>query len=112
MPQEPVAASQEVVSTDAGAGKPPEISAPMLDVHPPHEPINTWKGFALHIATIVIGLFIAVTLEQTVEYIHHRHEVREAREALAAEHEENIRRYHHLYPGQICLARASAIASH
>jgi hypothetical protein len=66
----------------------------MLDVHAPHEPINTWKGFVLHIATIVIGLLIAVGLEQTVEYFNHRHEVREAREALAAEHEENIRRYH------------------
>jgi hypothetical protein len=66
----------------------------MLDVHAPHEPINTWKGFTLHIATIVIGLLIAVGLEQTVEYFHHRHDIREAREALAAEHEENIRRYH------------------
>ena len=66
----------------------------MLDVHPPHEPINSWKGFSLHISTIVIGLLIAVGLEQTVEYFHHRHEIREAREALAAEHEENIRRYH------------------
>jgi len=65
----------------------------MLDVHAPHEPINSWKGFVLHIATIVIGLLIAVGLEQTVEYFHHRHQIREAREALAAEHEENIRRY-------------------
>jgi hypothetical protein len=66
----------------------------MLDIHAPHEPINTRKGFVLHIATIVIGLLIAVGLEQTVEYFHHRRQVREAREALAAEHEENIRRYH------------------
>jgi hypothetical protein len=66
----------------------------MLDVHAPHEPIHNWKGFVFHIATIVIGLLIAVGLEQTVEYFHHRREVREAREALAAEHEENIRRYH------------------
>jgi hypothetical protein len=94
VPQEPVAASQNVVSPHAGAGKTSEISAPMLDVHAPHEPINTWKGFVLHIATIVIGLLIAVGLEQTVEYFHHRHEVREAREALVAEHAENIRRYH------------------
>jgi hypothetical protein len=94
IPQESIAASREIVSPDAGAATTPEISAPMLDVHPPHEPINTWKGFALHIATIVIGLLIAVGLEQTVEYFHHRHDVREAREALAAEHEENIRRYH------------------
>ena len=73
----------------------------MLDVHAPHEPINTWKGFILHIATIVIGLLIAVGLEQTVEYFHHRHEVREAREALAAEHEENIRRYHENVRGHL-----------
>ncbi len=66
----------------------------MLDVHPPGEPIHTRKGFVLHIATIVIGLLIALGLEQTVEYLHHRHEIREARAALAAEHDENIRRYH------------------
>ena len=66
----------------------------MLDVHPPHEAAHTWKDFFLHIATIVIGLLIAIGLEQTVEYFHHRHEIREAREALAAEHQENIRRYH------------------
>jgi hypothetical protein len=94
IPQGPAAASQNAVSPDAGESKTPEISALMLDVHAPHEPINTWKSFALHIATIVIGLLIAVTLEQTVEFFHHRHEVREAREALAAEHQENIRRYH------------------
>jgi len=47
----------------------PEISAPMLDVHPPHEAIHTWKGFFIHIATIVIGLLIAIGLEQTVEVL-------------------------------------------
>jgi hypothetical protein len=46
----------------------------MLDVHAPHEPIYTWKGFLIHIATIVIGLLIAVGLEQGVEYVHHRHQ--------------------------------------
>jgi hypothetical protein len=66
----------------------------MLDVHAPHEPINSWKGFALHIATIAIGLLIALGLEQIVVSLHHRHEVQEARDALAAEREENIRRYH------------------
>jgi hypothetical protein len=45
----------------------------MLEVHAPHEGLNTWKGFLIHIATIVIGLFIAVGLEQTVELFHHRH---------------------------------------
>jgi hypothetical protein len=92
--QGPAAAPQNAAPADAGAGKTPEISAPMLDIHAPHEPINTWKGFALHIATIAIGLLIALGLEQTVVSLHHQREVREAREALAAEHEENIRRFH------------------
>lgn len=51
----------------------PEISPPMLEVHAPHEGLHSWKDFFIHIATIVIGLFIAVGLEQTVELIHHRH---------------------------------------
>jgi hypothetical protein len=61
----------------------------MLDVHPPHSPTHTWKDFFLHIATIVVGLLIAVGLEQTVEYFHHRHQVTETREALLREREEN-----------------------
>jgi hypothetical protein len=57
----------------------------MLDVHPPHEAVHTWKGFFIHIATIVIGLLIAIGLEQTVEYFHHRHQVAEIRRSLADE---------------------------
>lgn len=44
----------------------------MLDVHPAHHPANSWKEFFIHIATIVLGLLIAVGLEQTVEYFRHR----------------------------------------
>src|ERR1700723_79768 len=29
---------------------------PVLDVHPPHEPIHGWRDFFLHLATITIGL--------------------------------------------------------
>ena len=39
----------------------------MLDVHPPHEAAHSWKDFFIHIATIVVGLLIAVSFEQTVE---------------------------------------------
>ena len=52
---------------------PPEEPTTMLDVHPPHNTPNTWRDFFIHIATIVVGLCIAVGLEQTVEAIHHRH---------------------------------------
>jgi len=47
----------------------------MLDVHPPHAPTHTWRDFFIHIATICVGLLIAIGLEQTVEAIHH-HEQR------------------------------------
>ena len=63
----------------------PEISAPMLDVHAPHESVRTWKDFLIHIAAIAVGLLIALGLEQTVEYFHHRHQVSETREALASD---------------------------
>ena len=60
----------------------------MLDVHPPHHTPNTWRDFFIHIATITVGLLIALGLEQTVEYFHHRHEAAELRENLHRESEQ------------------------
>jgi hypothetical protein len=57
----------------------------MLDVHPPHAPTHTWRDFLIHIATIVVGLLIAIGLEQTVELLHHRHQLKEVRAQLAEE---------------------------
>ena len=57
----------------------------MLDVHPPHEPTHTWKDFFIHIATICVGLLIAVGLEQTVELFHHRHQRHTLEEDLHTE---------------------------
>jgi hypothetical protein len=68
----------------------PEISRPMFDVHAPHEPIHSWKGFVIHIATITIGLLIAISLEQLVEYFHHRHQAAAIVGKLKAESYENI----------------------
>jgi hypothetical protein len=62
----------------------------MLDVHPPHEAAHTWKDFLIHIATIVIGLIIAVGLEQTVEFFHHREQLHQLHEDLHAESLRNL----------------------
>lgn len=62
----------------------PEIAAPMLDVHAPHQVIHTWNDFFIHIATIVVGLLIAVGLEQSIEAIHHRHQRLELEEEMHA----------------------------
>jgi len=59
-----------------------ESVPPMLDVHAPHATAHTWTDFFIHIATIVVGLFIAVGLEQSVEFFHHRHQIAETKEAL------------------------------
>jgi hypothetical protein len=63
--------------------------SPVIDVHPPHEPIHGWRDFFLHLATITIGLLIALSLEGCVEWQHHRHLVHEAEASLRAEIQSN-----------------------
>jgi hypothetical protein len=60
----------------------------MLEVHPPHQAAHTWKDFFIHIATISVGLLIAIGLEQTVESFHHRHQRHQLEEDL---HHEGLR---------------------
>jgi hypothetical protein len=60
----------------------------MLDVHVPH-PTHTWKDFFIHIATITVGLLIAVSLEHVVEYFHHMLQRHQLEEDLRLEAESN-----------------------
>jgi hypothetical protein len=57
----------------------------MLDVHPAPHAAHSWREFLIHIATIVIGLLIAIGLEQTVEHIHRRHQSEDLQAALHQE---------------------------
>jgi hypothetical protein len=57
----------------------------MLDVHAPHHTVHSWKEFLVHIAAITIGLLIALGLEATVEWVHHRHQAERALELLKQE---------------------------
>jgi hypothetical protein len=67
-----------------------EVS-PVIDVHPPHEPIHGWRDFFIHLSTITIGLLIALSLEGCVEWQHHRHLVHEAEASLHAEIQSNAK---------------------
>ena len=57
----------------------------MLDVHAPHSSLHGWSDFLIHLATITIGLLIALGLEGSVEWMHHRHLVHEAEASLRSE---------------------------
>jgi hypothetical protein len=91
--QGPADCSQTAVPTVAEASSTPEDSAPMLDVHAPHQTVHTWKDFLVHIAAIAIGLLLALALEKLVEYTHERHLLTDARRELVMEVAENRRNW-------------------
>ena len=64
-----------------------------MEISPPQQPIHSWKDFLLHLLTITIGLFIALTLEAAVESMHHRHLVRQADASLRREIGDNRKLY-------------------
>jgi hypothetical protein len=77
----------------------PEKEPAILDVDPPHESVHSWRDFFIHIGTITLGLFIALSLEGFIESMHHRHLLHQARENLHKEIIENqkiIAYDHHL----------------
>ena len=60
-----------------------------MDIHKPHA-AKTWREFFVEIGTIVVGILIALGLEQVIESAHNRTIADEAREAVRAEVEENL----------------------
>ena len=60
-----------------------------MDIHAPHQPVHSWRDFFTHIVIITIGLFLALMLEAGVDWLHHKHIVREARENIHTELESN-----------------------
>ena len=56
-----------------------------MEVHPPHHPILSVKEFMVHLLAITIGLLIALGLEGSVEWLHHRHLASDARENIVQE---------------------------
>jgi hypothetical protein len=59
-----------------------EKPAAMIDIHPPQHAPMTRRDFFVHLGIVVLGILIAIGLEQTVEYFHHRDELQNAREEL------------------------------
>lgn len=62
-----------------------------MDIHPPLGPVHTVKDFFVHLSMIVIGILIAVSLEQFVEWRHHAKLVAEAHENITNELRDNAK---------------------
>jgi hypothetical protein len=61
-----------------------------MEVHPPEHPIFTWKQFFIHMATVCLGLLIAISLEQSVEALHRDHQRHQLKSDLRAEAIHNL----------------------
>ena len=60
-----------------------------MEIHPPHQGIHSWREFLLHMTTIVLGILIAIGLEQAVEWVHHRQERKQLQSELREEADHN-----------------------
>lgn len=55
-----------------------------MEIHKP-KPVHSWRELLTELGVVVLGICIAISLEQFVEYVHWHHEVQIGRQALAEE---------------------------
>src|SRR4051812_26325082 len=60
-----------------------------MDIHKP-KPVRSWRELLTEVGVIVLSVCIALAAEQTVEWVHWRSQVREAREVIATELAHNV----------------------
>ena len=72
MTDEPESADGEIRDLEVGDA---------MHIHRP-KPLHGWRDILLEIGVIVVGIVIAVGLEQAVEFFHHQHQ-REKLESAA-----------------------------
>jgi hypothetical protein len=60
-----------------------------MEIHTPERPPLSLNEFGIQLATITIGILIALALEGATQWVHHRSLVREARANLTSELRDN-----------------------
>jgi hypothetical protein len=63
----------------------------MIDIHPPHHAATTRRDFFIHLTTVVLGILIAIGLEQAVEAVHHRAQRNDLIRQMRTESQHNLR---------------------
>lgn len=61
-----------------------------MEIHPPEHGIHNWRQFLVHMSTVVLGILIAIGLEQSVEYWHHREQRNRLMEDMRTEAAANV----------------------
>jgi hypothetical protein len=87
--------------TDAAETPPQE---PQMEIHKPHA-AKTWKEFFIELGTIVLGILIALSLEQSIEAIHDRGQARDAEAAIHEEIVDNANRLTYRMSHQACIEK-------
>lgn len=75
-----------------------------MDVHKP-KPWRGWRELLKEVGTIVIGVLIALSAEQAVEWLHWRSEVASERAALLDEAQANLSAVNYRIEEDACIAR-------
>ena len=102
--------TMETDGPDAGAASPCDapLSPPpeddKMEIHKP-KPVHSWKEFFTELGTIVLGILIALGLEQSVEAARERGLARESEAAIHAELAENVSRISYRLSHQACMEK-------
>jgi hypothetical protein len=75
-----------------------------MEIHKP-KPFHNWREFATELFVVVLGVSIALAAEQTVEWLHWRAQVAEARELIASELARNVRQATYRLRTSSCVER-------
>ena len=87
-----------------GAAPADEERGPPMHIHKPTAPKSLAEFFS-EIGVIVVGIVIAIGGEQTIEWLHWRHEVAETRQALGHELAGDVGVYEYRAQVAPCIAR-------
>jgi len=60
-----------------------------MDIHGLMGPVSSWREVITHLGIVTVGILIALGLEGTAEWVHHRHLVAEAHQNLKSEIADN-----------------------
>lgn len=80
-----------------------------MDIHKP-KPVHSWREFMSEILVIVVGISIALSGEQTLEWFHWQHEVAETRAALRNEIGRDLDSLNFIIAEEPCIDRRLAEA--